>query len=379
MIDYESVHRWNSPYCDGEDIPSYLLSENSRQLVKALGSSEKLCQELCMYFSRFADIMPTKRLFTHEHRAILGLRLANLRHYCLNEMFKRAEQHLFALEHCQVLNPCRLIGCPTCSIKRRAQAMNAAARFICGAVAYNHEIKHSETVVLAVTLANRALWCRKLKDVNSVVTGRHNSLRKAIKMLFGKELAGFGQITDVLASLDIKYDSPIDPNLHNSEDNVSARLEADCDVHIHALICFTPYNKQYLQDVDWAKAVRRGLRESFPAPFDVHVQHLDHELTRTRLCKAGIQTGDLTPLANSVIYQLAYQTKTTTLDSVSSRERPLIQAAIAKPLKDLKGIMMGDPIVMLSQKQEDIARFVYLKEYEIASKIKNFEEQAVTD
>ncbi len=360
--EYGSIPVWHQ----NTMVPEHLSLQGREQVSRTDKKMEDLCISICQHFSRFKEILPDQRLYSRERQALIGLKFLDMEETGLNRILLNAERMLRALKACNDSKPCQAIACPTCSVKRRSVAIYEATKYLHGVMRRNH-CQRRETVVLSVTIANRREWCRELKFAHEVLSGRRNSLRRAVGMLADSNLGDIGQTTDVLASIDVKYQSPVDRNAENSKANMAERLDAECDVHLHALLCFVPFGQERIDvsKVDWADQAKFVLERKFGQAFDIHVQHLDHQVTREMLCKAGLRSRMLTKWTQSVIYTLAYQTKTATLDQVSSKERPLVRAAIGPALGRANGIAAGAPIIIRSYPYDSMTNYAFREEQDL--------------
>lgn len=364
--------------------PTYILpnalSPQSQECVRHLSNAvsnkkglRRFIGDITTHFSRFKDLQPHERLFQQHKRTISGLKWLNFRSTGADKLLTNADRNLHRLEACNSEKTCDLSGCPNCSKSRRDKSIFQAIGYICSAFRRNHE-GGQETVLLNVTIANRKIWCKPLKDASSVLSGRRNRLRTVLASLSDLSFES-GKITDVLASVDLKYVSAIPAEAQVTHASCAQRCEAECDFHIHALICFVPWHQTHLdvQGIDWGRIVQRELKTHYPPPFDIHVQELKSGLTREKLSSVGIRASDLSELAIDVAYSLAYQTKTTTLDQISSNERPLVQSAIGDALNRKNGVVCGNPILIRSAYYEDKVRQFHEFEHAIESQIDKWE------
>src|SRR5690606_21999266 len=108
---YLDDQTWESAQYEGYTLPEH-LPPRARAAVASMGSPDALCKELVWYFSRFKELIPTERLYTHERSALSKIRLANLKYHGLDALLSQAKQNLAAMKRCTDEKPCELIGCP---------------------------------------------------------------------------------------------------------------------------------------------------------------------------------------------------------------------------------------------------------------------------
>lgn len=345
-------------------LPDQLKTVAAKRLVQKAAEIAPVCKTLADRFSRFQDLLPEERSYSCERRAISSIKLCDLREPGIDRLLQDSLRNLALMQSCSSNHPCNLDGCATCSPERRARETAQVAAYLDTVIRERENATGDECLLFLVTVTNRALWAKPLADARPILTGRRNSLRRAIEQMCdvkvtrqpeNRNALPWGEITDIVASIDYYYASPPGCNEKTSHKNIHDRLQASLDIHLHSLFVFRPFRqtsdfRNGVDEFDFAKPLKKCMEaQFFRHPFKVDVRQISPGFTAKTVqhfSEGESQRFDET--LEAIVEVLSYLGKSTTCDISSAQERPMIQAVFAQALRSAKSITKGKPFILRS-------------------------------